>query len=66
MDTPLDRNGRDPRYNLTPEEKAALEKIGVRFGTGEPLRDFRPVSQRPWWLAFLWRQFHRVFPEAED
>ena len=21
--------------------------------------------KRPWWLAFLRRQFHRVFPEAE-
>jgi len=53
MDTRLDRNGRDPLYKLTPEEKAALEKIGVKFGTGEPLRGFKPVPQRPGWLAFL-------------
>ena len=53
MDAHLDRNGRDPLYKLTPEEKAALEKIGVKFGTGEPLRDFKPLPQRPRWLAFL-------------
>src|SRR3954470_24421497 len=47
---------------LTEEERARLEAIGVKFGTGEPLRDFKPVRPRPWWLAFLWRQFHRVFP----
>jgi hypothetical protein len=51
---------------LTDEERARLEAIGVKFGTGEPLCDFKPVRLRPWWLAFLWRQFHRVFPEAED
>jgi hypothetical protein len=51
---------------MSSEQKAALEAIGVKFGTGEPLRDFTPLRQRPWWLAFLWRQFHRVFPEAED
>ena len=38
---------------LTEEEKARLEAIGVRFGTEEPLRDFRPVRQRPRWLAIL-------------
>jgi hypothetical protein len=38
---------------MPPEQKAALEAIGVRFGTGEPLRDFKPLPQRPRWLAFL-------------
>jgi hypothetical protein len=51
---------------MSPEMRAALEKAGVTFGTGEPLRDFEPVRPRPRWLAFLWRQFHKVFPEAED
>jgi hypothetical protein len=51
---------------MSPEQKAALEAIGVKFGTGELLRDFTPVRQRPWWLAFLWRQFYRIFPETEN
>jgi hypothetical protein len=38
---------------LTEEERARLEAIGVRFGTEEPLCDFKPVRQRPRWLAFL-------------
>ena len=38
---------------MSPEQRAALEAIGVKFGTGEPLRDFKPLPQRPRWLAFL-------------
>lgn len=56
-------NGRPP---MSPEQKAALEAIGVKFGTGELLHGFKPLPQRPRWQAFLWRQFHRVFPETED
>lgn len=54
------------RQPMSPEQRAALKAIGVKFGTGEPLRDFKPLPQRPRWLAFLWRQFHKVFPEPED
>ena len=42
----------DP-YTISPEHRAALEAIGMRFGTGEPIRDFEPLPQRPRWLAFL-------------
>ncbi|MFL5384313.1 MAG: hypothetical protein ACJ8GN_17460 [Longimicrobiaceae bacterium] len=38
---------------MSPEQKAALEAAGVTFGTGEPLRDFRPLRKRPRWFAFL-------------
>jgi len=36
---------------LTAEERAAIRAL---------------PRQRPWWLAFLRRQFHRIFPEAHD
>jgi hypothetical protein len=36
---------------LTEEERASIRAM---------------PRQRPWWLAFLWRQFHRVFPEPQD
>ncbi|HKP74332.1 MAG TPA: hypothetical protein VJT67_02260 [Longimicrobiaceae bacterium] len=36
---------------LTPEELAALQAM---------------PKKRPWWLAFLRRQFHRVFPEPDN
>jgi hypothetical protein len=39
---------------LTPEERARLEAIGVKFGTDAPL-DFQLVRLRPKWLAFLYR-----------
>ena len=55
-----------PAAAMSPEQRAALEAAGVTFGTGEPLRGFRPLPKRPRWLAFLWRQFHRVFHETED
>ena len=64
MDVPTISTTRRPP--MSPEQRAALEAAGVKFGTGEPLRDFKPLPQRPRWLAFLWRQFHRVFPGAED
>jgi len=51
---------------LTEQEEARLGVMGVKFGTGELLCDFKPVRLRPRWQAFLWRKFHRVFPEAED
>jgi hypothetical protein len=38
---------------MSAEQRAALEAGGVKFGTGEPLRDFKPVPQRPRWLALL-------------
>jgi len=41
------------RPPMSPEQRAALEAAGVKFGTGEPLRDFKPFPQRPRWLAFL-------------
>jgi hypothetical protein len=53
------------RPPMSAEQRAALEAAGVKFGMGELLRDFKPLPQRPRWLAFLWRQFHRVFPETE-
>jgi hypothetical protein len=35
--------------------------------TEEELAAIRAMPRkRPWWLVFLRRQFHRVFPEAED
>jgi hypothetical protein len=35
--------------------------------TEEELAAIRAMPRkRPWWLAFLRRRFHRVFPEAED
>jgi hypothetical protein len=50
-DAPSTRTtGRRP---MSAEQRAALEAIGVKFGTGEPLRDFQPLPQRPRWLAFL-------------
>jgi len=64
MDVPTISTTRRPP--MSPEQRAALEAAGVKFGTGKPLRDFKPLPQRPRWLAFLWRQFHRVFPGAED
>ena len=36
---------------LTEEELAAIHAM---------------PKKRPWWLAFLRRQFHRIFPEADD
>lgn len=41
------------RHPMSPEMRAALEAGGVKFGTGEILRDFKPLPQRPRWLAFL-------------
>jgi hypothetical protein len=38
---------------MSPEERAALEVIGVKFGTGEPLREFKPLPQPSAWLVFL-------------
>lgn len=64
LDPPSTRTTRP--YTMSPEQRAALEAAGVTFATGELLRDFKPLPQRPKWLAFLWRQFHRVFPETED
>jgi hypothetical protein len=52
-DTPSARTIRP--YRMSPEQKAALEAGGVTFGTGEPLRDFKPLPKRPRWLAFLLR-----------
>ena len=35
--------------------------------TEEALARIRAMPRkRPWWLAFLRRQFHRLVPEAED
>jgi hypothetical protein len=35
--------------------------------TQEELAAIRAMpKKRPWWLAFLRRQFHRFFPEADD
>jgi hypothetical protein len=41
------------RPSMSPEQRAALEAGGVKFGTGAPLRDFKPLRKRPRWLAFL-------------
>jgi hypothetical protein len=51
MNTPTTSTTRRPP--MSPEQRAALEAGGVKFGTGEPLRDFKPLPQRPRWLAFL-------------
>jgi hypothetical protein len=48
-----DRDSNPPPPDLTSEEVAALRSIGVRFGSGKPLVDFKPLPQRPRWLAFL-------------
>jgi hypothetical protein len=48
-----DRDKNPPPAHMTPEHAAALRAIGMRFGTGEPLRDFKPLKLRPRWQAFL-------------
>jgi len=53
MHTDVPSTRKTKPYSMSPEQKAALEAIGVKFGTGEPLRGFKPVPQRPRWLAFL-------------
>ena len=46
---------RPPLPPMSPEQRAALEAIGVTFGTGRVFRDFKPLPTRPGWLAFLLR-----------
>lgn len=48
-----------PLPPMSPEKRAALEAIGVQFGTGRVFRDFRPLPTRPGWLAFLLRVIGR-------
>ena len=51
MDVPTTSTTR--RSTMSPEQRAALEAASVKFGRVEPLRDFKPLPQRPRWLAFL-------------
>lgn len=52
--------------HLAPRNHERYLLQGVEFSE-ETLARIRALPRkRPWWQAFLRRQFHRLFPEPED